>query len=719
MPHRGWLLIGALAVACARAGAPVVVSDDAPRAANAEPRAALARLEARREAGSAELVGLTQGPPTPTSLAAIRGLGRVGDAAALARLEELLGAPEPALRIAAARATDVAGALDSEVSRFEATPWQRWSEAAVAERVAIVESARRAGGAATVARLAAALGPGEALEVREAAAIVLGIFGRRQIALDEAARAGLVALAQTGEPRLVYAAAYGLAHEHQPAGAAGEAALVQASAAADPDTRALGLKGLARRKAPAALEALRAGLGDRDPWVQVAAVRGLGELGDPAAIAALWGWLVVAVESDVADGAGPGHPVLEGMSVMTARKEAPAGAAEAHARAERRLATAAPPAVRVQARIACGLASLAARRPEWRAPLRCAEPVGEAAAIERVNFETGLIGQGWGGPGEARVARLRALAGDPDARVRAAALAAAASLWDEAPVAVEAMLVAGLRDSSRAAAGTAAEAIAARWAGRPGAAGGDGSTAPSRPAASEAIVTALLERAAGDRDGELFAGLASALAEVGGPRGLAICRAALADANPTVRAAARACVKTASGADPGPTSPGAPAPSPPHDPASVLGREVLWRLHTERGRVDIVLDPATAPWHVAAIVALTRGGFYDGLSFHRVVPGYVVQGGDPDGTGWGGPGFNLPSEPGEKTFARGAVGIADAGKDTGGSQFFVMHARAPHLDGRYTRVGEVRDGLAAALALVVGDRIVAAEVTMSPQAPGR
>jgi cyclophilin family peptidyl-prolyl cis-trans isomerase len=178
-------------------------------------------------------------------------------------------------------------------------------------------------------------------------------------------------------------------------------------------------------------------------------------------------------------------------------------------------------------------------------------------------------------------------------------------------------------------------------------------------------------------------------------------------------------VKTASGADPGPTGPGAPAPSPPHDPASVLGREVLWRLHTERGRVDIVLDPAAAPWHVAAIVALTRGGFYDGLSFHRVVPGYVVQGGDPDGTGWGGPGFNLPSEPGDKTFARGAVGIADAGKDTGGSQFFVMHARAPHLDGRYTRVGEVRDGLAAALALVVGDRIVAAEVTMSPQPPGR
>ena len=114
-------------------------------------------------------------------------------------------------------------------------------------------------------------------------------------------------------------------------------------------------------------------------------------------------------------------------------------------------------------------------------------------------------------------------------------------------------------------------------------------------------------------------------------------------------------------------------------------------------------------------VALTRAGFYDGLTFHRVVPGYVVQGGDPTATGWGGPGFNLPSEPGEGAFARGAVGIADAGKDTGGSQFFIMHARAPHLDGRYTRIGEVRDGLDAAMALVVGDRILAAEVVSAPQ----
>ena len=111
-------------------------------------------------------------------------------------------------------------------------------------------------------------------------------------------------------------------------------------------------------------------------------------------------------------------------------------------------------------------------------------------------------------------------------------------------------------------------------------------------------------------------------------------------------------------------------------------------------------------------MALTQAGFYDGLLFHRVVPGFVVQGGDPQGTGWGGPGFTLPSEPGDAPFTRGAVGIADAGKDSGGSQFFLMHTRAPHLEGRYTRVGALRRGFEVLDALQVGDRILRAEVTL-------
>jgi cyclophilin family peptidyl-prolyl cis-trans isomerase len=170
--------------------------------------------------------------------------------------------------------------------------------------------------------------------------------------------------------------------------------------------------------------------------------------------------------------------------------------------------------------------------------------------------------------------------------------------------------------------------------------------------------------------------------------------------------------------DPGPGEARALAVPASLDPAPLLGAgvHVTWLVATTRGEVRIALDPRRAPWTVASLVALTRAGAYDGLPFHRVVPGFVVQGGDPEGTGWGGPGYTLPAEPSDAPYAAGAVGIADAGADTGGSQWFVMHAAAPHLDGRYTQVGEVLAGQDVMDALVIGDEVVAArvEVTTGP-----
>jgi cyclophilin family peptidyl-prolyl cis-trans isomerase len=139
----------------------------------------------------------------------------------------------------------------------------------------------------------------------------------------------------------------------------------------------------------------------------------------------------------------------------------------------------------------------------------------------------------------------------------------------------------------------------------------------------------------------------------------------------------------------------------------------VWTVETTRGAVTIELEPQLAPWHVASIVALTRRQFYDGLVFHRVVPGFVVQGGDPTGTGWGGPGFTLPSEPSEAAYDTGTVGIADAGKDTGGSQWFAMHEAAPHLAARYTVVGRVTAGQDVVDQLLVGDTIVRATVALT------
>jgi cyclophilin family peptidyl-prolyl cis-trans isomerase len=128
------------------------------------------------------------------------------------------------------------------------------------------------------------------------------------------------------------------------------------------------------------------------------------------------------------------------------------------------------------------------------------------------------------------------------------------------------------------------------------------------------------------------------------------------------------------------------------------------RCRTDRGRFVIALDGEVAPNAVATILALVESGFYDGLTFHRVVPDFVIQGGCPRGDGWGGPGFTIRSEWSRVPFERGTVGIAHSGKDTGGSQFFVCQSPQPHLNGRYTVIGRVTDGMDVVDRIQPGDR---------------
>lgn len=127
---------------------------------------------------------------------------------------------------------------------------------------------------------------------------------------------------------------------------------------------------------------------------------------------------------------------------------------------------------------------------------------------------------------------------------------------------------------------------------------------------------------------------------------------------------------------------------------------------TERGAFQVRLACPTAPLTCLNFLQLAAQGFYDGLAFHRVVPDFVVQGGDPRGDGWGGPGYTLRDEINRLRYRRGVVGMALAGPDTGGSQFFVTLAPQPHLDGGYTAFGEVVAGEEVLGRLVQGDRIV-------------
>ncbi|HET6363195.1 MAG TPA: peptidylprolyl isomerase, partial [Gemmatimonadota bacterium] len=130
------------------------------------------------------------------------------------------------------------------------------------------------------------------------------------------------------------------------------------------------------------------------------------------------------------------------------------------------------------------------------------------------------------------------------------------------------------------------------------------------------------------------------------------------------------------------------------------------RLDTTRGTIELELDAESAPQTVETVLRLAGDGRYDGVEFHRVVPGFVVQGGDVGrGDGWGGPGYAIRSELTRIPYDRGTLGMASAGKDTEGSQYFVTHGMQPHLDGRYTAFGRVVSGMDVVDAIRVGDRV--------------
>jgi peptidyl-prolyl cis-trans isomerase B (cyclophilin B) len=117
-------------------------------------------------------------------------------------------------------------------------------------------------------------------------------------------------------------------------------------------------------------------------------------------------------------------------------------------------------------------------------------------------------------------------------------------------------------------------------------------------------------------------------------------------------------------------------------------------LHTNKGAIAFELYPDDAPKTVENFTKLARSGFYDGVIFHRVIPDFMIQGGDPTGTGSGGPGYQFEDEFNDHKVERGALAMANAGPNTNGSQFFIVTAEAtPWLDGKHTVFGQVTDGM--------------------------
>lgn len=134
-------------------------------------------------------------------------------------------------------------------------------------------------------------------------------------------------------------------------------------------------------------------------------------------------------------------------------------------------------------------------------------------------------------------------------------------------------------------------------------------------------------------------------------------------------------------------------------------------IQTKHGTMVIELFEADAPNTVANFEKLANDGFYDGLTFHRVIRDFMIQGGCPNGSGTGGPGYKIDCEINKNKHMRGSLSMAHAGKNTGGSQFFICHSAQPHLDGVHTVFGQVVQGVEVVDKVQGGDQMEKVTVT--------
>ena len=205
------------------------------------------------------------------------------------------------------------------------------------------------------------------------------------------------------------------------------------------------------------------------------------------------------------------------------------------------------------------------------------------------------------------------------------------------------------------------------------------------------------------------AAMVSAMAAYGGGEAVEAIRPALADKDWAVRLRAAELLTKLDPASehrltirPVPSGPVAPyddpaLAAPPTSPHVFID--------TQKGTIEFELAVLDAPQTTRSFMALARKGFFNGLQVHRVVPNFVLQDGDPRGDGQGGPGYSIRDELNERPYLRGTVGMALAGEDTGGSQFFITHSPQPHLDAQYTVFGHVVNGMDVVDRVQVGDTI--------------
>jgi cyclophilin family peptidyl-prolyl cis-trans isomerase/HEAT repeat protein len=671
-----------LPVACVRAVAP-------PSNGEREALAQVADWEDRRSLGDGQLVAWARGERgTAVRIRALRALARLQDAATLEVILAGLSAAEPPVRDEAAFAAgELALSWEPLPEALKAQMTEALREAEAREREegvqrTLLEAFSKLGTPGAMDRLIERLKEGSNRAGR--AALALGVSGRRGASLADVPLEPVKALLGAHQPvEARYGAAYLLVYVKRPEALA---PLRQCLLDGDPDVRALCAKGFGEGGGPEDLAALARLLEDPTPRVAAEAARTLSR------------WAAACTTS---------CPPLEALYALRtgARRVASGASTSAHALL----------AVAQQGLPRVGRPVLEELR---RALVEAGPPASERAADDvawldcrlaaAMDRQTGALAQvlscGGGRIPEARrwALGLRELAqspvpegapsvvpglSHPDARVRLAALeAVGARPVPEAVAPVRALL----KGEDAVVAGMAAATV-------------------GKMKVLEALpeVRALAARV--PREPDLAEPVAGALVALEGKAAEPVLRGWLEHPHANVRRVAAQALTELTGQPVRPVRVELP-PGTWRPPAAPPGATL--RFRTRKGDITVALDAAQAPLTAGNLHALAQQGYFRGISFHRVVPDFVAQGGDPRGDGEGGPGYSLRCEVTRRAYQRGVIGMALAGKDTGGSQFFFTHAPQPHLDGRYTAFGEVTAGMDVVDALLEGDVIL--EVRTEP-----
>ena len=635
-------------------------------------------LEDRRTTGGDELAALLRDDDRGVRRRAALAAGRIGDTATVPVLLELMEDAEPEIRQMAAFALGLIGDRQAAARLTLAL-----SDPVAVVRARSAEALGRIGGpgvADAVARMAAAATPEGApvltvrgddpgsptdpwLELR------LGLFALARL---KNARAAESVLLREGRPRYDWWAATWTAMRVESPGL--KPALVAGASSTDPLSRAFAARGLGALKDVESVDLLSRMARDPDQTVAVNALRALGAIGDARGVAAAAGALRSADTTVLGE-------ALRALAALPADRSL----------RDRVVSLVGHPEAWIRAAALQALARM--DREDLALVLSGLDP--DPAWMVRAGLATGL-----GQAGDERaVSLLFAMLKDEDARVVPAVLEALVKA--RGPDAAD-TLARYLQHPDFAVRSAAAKGLADL-------------KATGRSAALAAAYRASLPDADLDARLELVGALA---VQKDAAARATLLGAARQDPSRVVRERAAAALRglQAEAPAPGPEAVDRPvfdyreamAPYDPRPDVPVYTPRAI--LHTRYGNIEVHLNVIEAPLTVASFMDLARRGFYDGLTFHRVVPGFVIQGGDPRGDGNGGPGYTLRCEIGERPYGRGTVGMALSGKDTGGSQFFITHTPTPHLDGSYTVFGWVAEGMDVVDRIRPGDAIDRVEI---------